>query len=922
LGNKTTPYSESMFLHCKIASLFAGLLLFNVSSPTLASDQSLARKRICINDGWKFFHYEETIQPDNLNYDLRPVVTEVRDDKPADSMPTTGDSLKTGFGVLKAWILPSGNDFVRDPQKKAIRPAGEPGLDFPFVQSDFDDSRWERVELPHDWAIKGPFYVGDRVPVGGGMGRLPVQGVAWYRREIKLSASDAGKHIYLDVDGAMSYAMVWLNGGLVGGWPYGYTSWQLDLTPYLNPNGKNQLAIRVDNPANSSRWYPGAGLYRNVWLTMTNELHVSHWGTTVQVKNVSKAMATIQMLVCLENVGNKSRPVSIRTDFFPIDSLGKVTGPAAATLETTQIRLNAHASDSLISSVVLRNPRLWGPPPTQTPNRYKAVTLVVESGKTIDRYETVFGIRDIRFDPEKGIIVNGEKIEIKGVNQHHDLGALGAAFNDRAAQRQLEMLREMGCNAIRMSHNPPAPELLDMTDRMGFLAIDEIFDCWQRKKTPLDFHLIFDDWHEQDLRAMIRRDKNHPSVILWSFGNEVGEQYTGEEGATLARKLYSIVKEEDATRPTTVAMNYAKPQMPLPGVVDVIGLNYQGEGIRYDGPYANLKGISTPPLFPEFHSEYPDKVILSTENASALSSRGSYMFPVYPGNSAPIRDGQGGNSKTHQVSSYDLYSVDFGSSADKVFATLENHPFVAGGFAWTGWDYIGEPTPYYSARSSYSGIIDLAGFKKDRYYLYQSHWRPEFPMVHLLPHWTWPDRIGQVTPVHVMTSGDEAELFLNGVSLGRKSKGSHEYRLRWDSVRYVPGTVKVVAYKNGQVWATDSVETAGDARKLQLTADRTVLNANGNDLSFITLQVEDAKGIVVPEAKNSITFSLEGPGEIVATDNGDATDLTAFPSVRRNAFNGYCLLIVRTKKGKAGTIRIFATSENLKGGSLLLKTIK
>lgn len=896
-----------------------GLALWG-SAFVQAQSKVPTRERLSINEGWRFFRYETTAVPDKLVYDLRPAVTDARDDKPADSMPTAGEAVQGGSDVLKGWILPCGNDFVKDPAKRRMRPFGNPGADFPFVQSNFDDSNWESVDLPHDWAIQGPFYAGDPVPVGGGMGRLPVQGVAWYRNSFELSASDAGKSIFLDVDGAMSYAMVWLNGTLVGGWPYGYSSWRLDLTPFLKAKGKNQLAIRLDNPANSSRWYPGAGLYRNVWLTKTGSVRIGHWGITARTTRLSKSQATVRLTARVENAGKASRRVSLKTEIFPIDANDKRIGSAVAVSESNVMGIGSLSADTIVSNLTITNPRLWGPAPTQTPNRYVAVTSIMENATILDRYETYFGIRDVRFDANEGIFVNGEKIEIKGVNQHHDLGALGAAFNERAALRQLEMLRDMGCNAIRMSHNPPAPELLDMTDRMGFLVIDEIYDSWQRKKTPLDFHLIFDDWYEQDLRAMIRRDKNHPSIILWSFGNEVGEQYTGEEGALLARKLHVIVKEEDDSRPTTVAMNYAKPDMPLPGVVDVIGLNYQGEGIRYDGPYANLKGITTPPLFPKFHSTFPDKVIVSTENASALSSRGSYMFPVYPGISAPIRDGQGGNSKTHQVSSYDLYSVDFGSSADKVFATLEKHPFVAGGFAWTGWDYLGEPTPYYTSRSSYSGIIDLAGFKKDRYFLYQAHWRPEYPMVHLLPHWTWPGRVGEVTPVHVMTSGDAAELFLNGKSLGRKSLARYEYRLRWDSVRYEPGTVKVVAYKNGKVWATESVSTAGAAQKLELTADRKVLAADGKDLTFVTVRVTDAKGVVVPEASNSIVFSLEGPGEIVATDNGDAADLTAFPSKTRNAFNGYALVIVRAKKGGSGKIRISASSQGLGSGMIELST--
>ncbi|MEO7768244.1 MAG: DUF4982 domain-containing protein, partial [Ferruginibacter sp.] len=447
------------------------------------------------------------------------------------------------------------------------------------------------------------------------------------------------------------------------------------------------------------------------------------------------------------------------------------------------------------------------------------------------------------------------------------------------------------------------------------------FDAWELKKTPLDFHLIFPDWHEQDLRAMIRRDRNHPSVIMWSYGNEVGEQYTDEKGAAIARKLKTIVKEEDTTRPATVAMNYAKPNMPLPEQTDVISLNYQGEGIRNGGAYAGLKGISTPPLFPAFHSKFTGKVILSTENASALSSRGEYLFPVVEGNSAPIRDGLGGNPKTQQVSAYELYSVDFGSSADKVFATMDQHPYVAGGFVWTGWDYLGEPTPYYLSRSSYSGIIDLAGFKKDRFYLYQSHWRPGFPMAHILPHWTWPNRVGQITPVHVFTSGDEAELFLNGKSLGRKKKAPLEYRLRWDDVKFTPGELSVVAYRNGRKWAEDIIETTGDASKLTISADRTVIRSDGKDLSFITVRVTDKNGLVVPYAKNALTFSIEGPGEIAATDNGDAANLVAFPSLIREAFNGLCLVIVRAKAGKQGIIRLKAASRGLKAADILFKTM-
>ncbi|RZK40274.1 MAG: DUF4982 domain-containing protein, partial [Hymenobacter sp.] len=878
------------------------------------------RERVSLNEGWKFYKYGPTEQADSLTYDVRPEVKNEQDSKAADSRPTEAVAVAATQNVLKPWILPTGNDFIKDPAKRYARPVGNPGGSFPFVQAQFDDRAWESVTLPHDWAIKGPFYVGEGVPIGGGMGRLPVQGVAWYRRKLDISAADAGKIIYLDVDGAMSYAEVWLNGQLVGGWPYGYASWRLDLTPYLRPGAVNQLAIRLDNPPSSSRWYPGGGLYRSVWLTKVNPVHVGQWGTALTTSHVSKAAATIKLRVAVANHGPNSRRVAVATAIYLLNAQGEKTGRPVAKMALATATVRPLATDTVASAVVLASPKLWGPPPTQTPHRYVAVTTIAAQGQVVDTCETPFGIRDVRFDPDKGLLVNGEHVVIKGVNQHHDLGALGAAFNERAAERQLLLLREMGCNAIRLSHNPPAPELLALTDQLGFLVIDELFDAWELKKTPLDFHLIFPDWYEQDLRAMVRRDRNHPSIILWSFGNEVGEQYTGEKGAAVAKELYAIAKQEDPTRPTTVAMNYAKPDMPLPGVPDVISLNYQGEGIRYDGAYKGLKGISTPPLFPEFHLKFPGKLILSSENASALSSRGEYQFPVFPGNSAPVSDGQGGDSKTQQVSAYELYSVAFGSSADKVFATLAQHPYVAGGFAWTGWDYLGEPTPYYSARSSYSGIIDLAGFEKDRFYLYQAHWRPDLPMAHLLPHWNWPARVGQVTPVHVFTSGDEAELFLNGQSLGRKKKAPYEYRLRWDDVVYAPGELKVVAYKNGRRWAKEVVRTTGAPAAIKLTADRSVVAADGTDLVFITAQLTDSAGLLVPDAKPRIGFSLEGPGEIVATDNGDAANMESFASPTRAAFNGRCLVIVRGKKGQPGTIKLRAQASGLAGGSLVVKS--
>ncbi|TMI73091.1 MAG: glycoside hydrolase family 2 protein [Bacteroidetes bacterium] len=877
---------------------------------------SPARERVSINEGWRFMRY--TGEPDKLIYDERPTVSDRNDNKVADTKPSEEVIATSSENVLKKWILPTANDFINDPAKHHQRPNGNPGSDFLFVQNNFNDNAWETVNLPHDWAIKGPFYKEANAIVGGGMGRLPVQGVGWYRRKLDIPSSDASKSIYLDIDGAMSYAMVWLNGNLVGGWPYGYNSFRLDLTPYIKPGGDNQLAIRIDNPANSSRWYPGAGIYRNVWLTKLNPVHVAQWGTFIRTRNVSAASATIDLIVQLENKSSANQAVTLVTEIYRLNDQLERAGKAG-NFPNSALVVQTGEKSKAESSLTIKNPLLWGPRPSQRPNLYVAVTRLYSKGKIIDEYETRFGIRSVKFDPVKGVLVNDRAVRIQGVNQHHDLGALGAAFNKRAAERQLEILAEMGCNAIRMAHNPPAPELLDLTDRMGFLVIDEIFDCWERGKTPLDFHLIFPDWHEADTRTFIRRDRNHPSVIAWSFGNEVGEQYTADAGAALAKQLHDIVREEDDTRPATASMNYAKPEMPFPQVMDVISLNYQGEGIRDAPAYSQLKGIKTSPLYPAFQKQFPGKLIVSSETASALSTRGTYLFPVVDDISAPVSDSTGGDPQREYVSAYELYTAAFGASPDKVFASQDKHPYVAGEFVWSGWDYLGEPTPYYSARSSYCGIIDLAGFKKDRFYLYQSRWRSDFRMVHILPHWTWPERLGQVTPVHVFTSGDEVELFLNGRSLGKKKKAAFEYRLRWDDVKYEPGELKAVAYKNVQRWAEEKVMTTGKPAQLTLNADRYLISADGEDLSFIRATVTDEKGLAVPVATNSITFSVDGPGKIVATDNGDPADLLAFASKERTAYSGMALVIVRSEKGRAGDIKIIASSPGLKPSSVIIK---
>lgn len=898
--------------------LSAVMIFFTIVFFSFTAHTQVARQRISINRNWKFIKGD----PDDAKgifYDVRPKVTNSNDNVVADTRADQSNIAVSDSG-LKKWILPSANDFIRNPAKRYQPPEGNPGTNVSFVQNNFDDSKWKQINLPHDWAIKGPFYKDSNAIVGSGMGRLPVQGVGWYRKKINFTSADKGKSIYLDIDGAMSYAMVWLNENLVGGWPYGYNSFRLDLTPYINFNSDNQLAIRLDNPNYSSRWYPGAGIYRNVWITKVEPVHVAQWGTFVHSKDVSAASATVDLTVQIENKSNTNQKIKVVTEVYALNDQLKKAVKEVAAFPSSFVTVKAGNKIQIENSIVIKNPLLWEPLPSSKQNLYVAVTRLFSDGKIIDEYETPFGIRSLQFDPVKGVLLNGRPVRIQGVNQHHDLGALGAAFNTRAAERQLEILRAMGCNAIRLAHNPPAPELLDLTDRMGFLVIDEIFDCWEKGKTPLDFHLIFPDWYEADTRAFIRRDKNHPSIIAWSFGNEVGEQYTGEEGAALAKKLYDIIKDEDSTRPATASMNYAKPEMPFPKVMAVISLNYQGEGIRDAPAYAHLKGIRTSPLYPAFHQKFPGKLIWSSETASTLSSRDTYIFAVTNDISAPVTDSTGGDPKNKFVSAYELYTAQFGSSPDKVFASQDKHPYVAGEFVWSGFDYLGEPTPYYSARSSYSGIVDLAGFKKDRFYLYQSRWRPNLPMAHILPHWNWPERVGKITPVHVFTSGDEAELFLNNKSLGRKKKGPYEYRLRWDSVIYEPGELKVIAYKNGKQWAKDIVKTTDQPYQIKMSADRQTIHTDGKDLSFIIVEIKDKNGLLVPDANNNLTFSIEGPGEIVATDNGDPTSLVSFASLERPAFNGLCLVIVRSEPKQTGTVKLKVESKTLKEATILLHT--
>jgi beta-galactosidase len=777
-----------------------------------------------------------------------------------------------------------------------------------------DDTAWRLLDLPHDWAIEGPF--SDTLENNTGL--LPWKGIGWYRKHFNVDENDKGKKIYIDFDGAMANAKVWLNGKYVGEWPYGYTSFRMDLTQYVNFEKENIIAVRLDTKNWDSRWYPGAGIYRNVWLVKTSRVHVAYNGvycTTPEIKT-NRGMLSVEAEV--ENQLNDAEPVTVNVQVFKLNSDFEPGSQPVAESSSETATIESMNSHFFRFDIQVKNPVLWD---IYTPELYRSV-VTVKQGKTVtDRYETNFGFRTLDFTARNGFLLNGKRTMVNGVCNHHDLGALGAAFNTRAAARQLEILKEMGCNAIRTSHNPPAPELVELCDKMGFLIMVEAFDCWRIGKKPKDYNLIFDAWHSDDLKAMIRRDRNHPSVFMWSIGNEVPDQ----GNPYLATALRSIVLSEDNTRPVTAGCdNGESGTNGFQKTLDVFGINYHLKDYKR---FFELK-------------DNENKGLISTESASTVSSRGEYFFPVVQGDLNNNLPGKG----IFQVTSYDVAYPAWASTPDQQWTLLDKFPASMGEFVWTGFDYLGEPTPYYGdltglkpgdwgyseilnllkiegvkevpSRSSYFGILDLAGFKKDRFYLYQSRWRPELPMAHILPHWNWPDRKGLVTPVHVYTSGDEAELFQNGKSLGRKKKGEFEYRLRWDDVVYKPGELKVVAYKNGTKWAEDVVRTTGKPALLEVSADRPAISADGKDLVFISVAVADKDRLMVPGSSNLITFSVDGPGKIIATDNGDATSHESFQSSSKKAYNGLCLVIVAAEKGSSGSFSIKAESKGLKSASV------
>jgi beta-galactosidase len=757
--------------------------------------------------------------------------------------------------------------------------------------TNLDDSRWRELNLPHDWSIEGEF--SETHPAGTGGGALP-GGTGWYRKTFSVPATSNGKLVFIEFDGVYRNSEVWINGHYLGKRPYGYSSFIYELTPHLIYGAEtNVIAVKVDNSQQpNSRWYSGSGIYRNVWLTTLDPVHIEHWGTYVTTPEVNSEWATV---VFKTKVNNSSQSVA-RVNLTTIiqDANGREVARAIEKDVTSK------ASQSEVSQTLkVSAPVLWS---DERPYLYKVVSQLEQGRRITDRFETPLGIRTFRFDIDNGFILNGKRVKIRGVCNHHDLGSLGAAVNTRAIERQLQMLKAMGVNALRTSHNPPAPELLDLTDRMGFIVMDEAFDVWKIQKTKFDYHLDFDEWHKRDLEDMVLRDRNHPSVIIWSIGNEVMEQWNkNPEGGTISRELRAIVRNLDRTRPVTAACNGVSTDNKVltDGDLDLVGTNYHHA------------------QFSEFVKMFPGRAIIGAETNSSVHMRGSYAMPSdeirrWPRKQEDILK----LGPTYECSAYDNSTAPWGAGHEEMWKLVKNADWFSGMYIWTGWDYLGEPTPFpWPAVSSYFGIIDLAGFPKDPYYFYQSEWTSQ-PVLHIFPHWNWKQG-QQVDVVAYFNNADEVELFLNGRSQGTKRKQGDEMHVFW-RLAFEPGVLKAVSRRNARVVLTKEVRTAESPAKIVLVPDRQTIRADGADLSFVTVKVIDNKGTLVPLAENLIKFELVGPGAIAGVDNGNQISHESFKAKQRKAFHGLALAIVQSKQ-KAGNIILKASSDGLAPASLIIR---
>ena len=789
-----------------------------------------------------------------------------------------------------------------------------------FSQAGYDDAKWLSVTVPHDWAIYGPFSINndkqnvaiaqdgqkEAMEHAGRTGGLPFVGVGWYRLDFEAPSFADGKQATLIFDGAMSHARVYVNGKEAGYWPYGYNSFHLDVTPYLKAGEVNELAVRLENENESSRWYPGAGLYRNVHLVVTEDAYVPTWGTKVTTPMVKDKFAKVH----LETQWNM--PKGKKISDYTIAT--QILNP-----EGKQVNADTRPGNELDETLfaqdfVVRNPKLWS---VEYPHLYTAVSKIYEGDRLVDEYTTRFGIRTLEIIPEKGFFLNGKMTKFKGVCNHHDLGPLGAAVNYAAIRRQIRIMKDMGVNSIRTSHNMPAPELVEACDEMGMMLMLESFEEWKSAKVGNGYHKIFDEWVEKDLVNLIHHYRNNPSVVMWCIGNEVPDQWNGDRGPKLSRMLQDICHREDPTRPVTQGMDApdAVVNNNMAATMDVAGFNYR------------------PHRYLENYKKLPQQIILGSETASTVSARGVYKFPVTRQSMKKYDD--------HQSSSYDVEHCGWSNLPEDDWIWHDDKSWAIGEFVWTGFDYLGEPTPYYTdwpIHSSLFGIVDFAGLPKDRFYLYRSHWNKEVETLHILPHWNWEGREGEVTPIFVYTNYPSAELFINGKSQGKRTKDltvtpensadststanfkrQQRYRLMWMDTKYEPGTVKVVAYNDkGEAVAEKEIHTAGRPHHIELEADRQTIKADGRDLSFITVKVVDKDGNLCPNAQHLIKYSVKGKGFYRAGANGNSVSLELFHEPKMQVFNGMMTAIVQTN-GEPGDIVLTASGKGLKSGKIVVK---
>ncbi|MBD5231586.1 MAG: glycoside hydrolase family 2 protein [Bacteroidales bacterium] len=768
-----------------------------------------------------------------------------------------------------------------------------------------DSTEWKSVNVPHDWAIYGPFdRANDLQKVAveqngeteetwktGRTGGLPYVGKGFYRTTFDV-ADTTGRDITLLFDGAMSNARVYVNGRQVAFWPYGYNSFSANVTDAVHP-GKNALEVSLENKPKSSRWYPGAGLYRNVHVINTSRVHIPVWGTHVTTPYVGADYANVKLATKVQGL-QKGEDVTLVTSLY---------NPAGELVASDSHNYRYYPGVEFTQNLRVKNPQLWSP---EKPELYKAITRVVQNDRTLDSFTTPFGIRTVEVREGEGFFLNGEKRQFKGVCLHHDLGPLGAAVNRSAIRHQLQMLKDMGADAVRTSHNMPAPELVELCDSMGLMLMLEPFDDWGfRPKSENGYGSIFNEWAERDMVNMLHHYRNNPSVVMWSIGNEVPSQW-GPDGLGELKMLQDIVHREDPTRPVTCGMDQfdAVVNNGFAAALDVPGFNYK------------------PSRYNEAIGKLPQNFLLGTETASTVSSRGVYKFPVQVGANIEHAD--------NQSSSYDTEYCYWSNIPDDDFAADDDLPWNMGQFVWTGFDYLGEPTPYdtdaWPSHSSVFGIIDLASLPKDRYYLYRSKWNEKENTLHILPHWTWPGREGEVTPVYVYTDSPKAELFLNGRSLGQREKNDstnmHRYRLMWNDVAYEPGELRVVSYDaQGNPTGESSVRTAGEPHHIVLTTDRRELKAGADDLAYVTVQIADAQGNIIPTESREVNFAVQGAGSFRATANGDPTSLRLFHEPVMDLFSGAATAIVQAGD-KPGQLTLTVTAEGLSPATLTLPVVR